>query len=534
MNKIINSVFAMAMVAISFSSCSDVPAPYDIPNNGGDTVIVDNDSIYLQESFASSFGAFTVKTVVGTPWAIDYSTAKATGYDNTSKVTTASESYIVSKAMDLSKSNGAYLSFSYILRYVNASNTSNKVLITDNYTGDPTTTTWTDITGTLTEGSDWTTFATYNKNIPTNFIGKSNIVVALSYKCNATSSSTIEVKNLLLKEGKVSDTPTPTPTDGVYANETFGTSFGSFTAKTVKGTEWIVDYSTAKATGYNSSTKVTTPSESYLVSSAMDLSASKGATVAFSYILRYYTSGGSVVNGVADKVLITDNYTGDPSTTSWTDMTGTLTEGTDWTTFSSFSQSIPTAFIGKKNVVVALYYACQSSSSTWEVKNLTIKEGTSTGGNTGGNTGGETTGNTTTVAMSSFGLANATALSTYTLSDGTTLTFAQEKGSNAPTYYTSGTAARMYAQNSVTITSGSKAITSVVLTCADPYNSTVYTGNDLLSGTAGSTTVTPTKSGTTVSFTGFSSTSLKIVNGYTDIKGGTQLRIVSLVITYAN
>jgi hypothetical protein len=526
MNKIINSVLAIAMIAISFSSCSDVPAPYEEPNNGSDTIIVDkNDSIYLQESFASSFGDFTVSTVVGTPWAIDYSTAKATGYDNSTKTTTASESYIVSKAIDLSKSTGAYLSYSYILRYVNASNTSNKVLITDNYTGDPTTTTWTDITGTLTEGSDWTTFATYSKNIPTDFIGKSNVVVALYYKCNATSSSTIEVKDLLLKEGEVSDTPT-TPDDGVYASETFGSSFGSFTAKTVKGTEWIIDYSTAKATGYDSSTKTTTESESYLVSSAMDLSASTGATVAFSYILRYYTSGGSVVNGVADKVLITDNYTGDPSTTSWTDMTGTLTEGSDWTTFSSFSQSIPAAFIGKKNVVVALYYACGSSSSTWEVKNLTIKESTSGGG--------ETEGNTTTVAMSSFGLANATALSTYTLSDGTTLTFAQEGGSTAPTYYTSGTAARMYAQNSVTITSSSKEITGVVLTCADPYNTTVYTGNDQLYGSAGSTTVTPTKSGTTVSFTGFSSTSLKIVNDWTATSAGTQLRIVSLVITYAN
>jgi len=212
-------------------------------------------------------------------------------------------------------------------------------------------------------------------------------------------------------------------------------------------------------------------------------------------------------------------------------MTGTLTEGADWTTFSSFSQNIPAAFLGKKNVVVALYYACESSSSTWEVKNLTIKEGTSSGGNTGG---GTTTGTTTTVTMSSFGLANATALSTYTLSDGTTLTFAQEGGSTAPTYYTSGTSARMYAQNSVTVTSGSKNITSVALTCADPYNTTVYTGNDQLYGSAGGTTVTPTKSGTTVSFTGFSNTSLKIVNDYTATSAGTQLRIVSLVITYAN
>jgi hypothetical protein len=530
MNKIFNTIAAAAIAALTFSSCADVPEPYEIPSNGNDTTVVKNDSVYISESFASGFGSFTVKTITGTPWAIDYSTAKATGYDNSSKVTTASESYIVSSPIDLSKSNGAYLSFSYILRY-SSTNASNKVLITDNYTGDPSTTTWTDITGTMTDGSDWTTFATYSQNIPTTFIGKSNVVVALSYKCNATSSSTIEVKNLLMKEGKVSnDTPT-TPDDGVYASETFTSSFGSFTAKTVKGTPWIIDFSTAKATGYDSSTKTTTASEGYLVSSAMDLSASTGATVAFSYILRYYTTSGTVTSGVADKVLITDNYTGDPSTTTWTDMTGTLTEGSDWSTFASFSQSIPSAFIGKKNVVVALYYACAASSSTWEVKNLTIKEGT---GTTGGETGGETSDNTITVAMSSFNLGNATDLNTQTLSDGTTLTFAQEDGTNGPKYYTSGTAARMYAKNSLTITSASKKITSVVITCTDPYNGTNYNGNDQLYGTAGSTTVTPTKTGTTtVSFTGFSDNALKIVNDYTATSAGTQLRILSLAITYA-
>ena len=91
------------------------------------------------------------------------------------------------------------------------------MLITDNYTGDPTTTTWTDITGTLTEGSDWNTFSTYKKNIPAEFIGKSNVVVALMYSCT-TTSSTIEVKNLTLKEGSVDETGGETPQPGTYLN----------------------------------------------------------------------------------------------------------------------------------------------------------------------------------------------------------------------------------------------------------------------------------------------------------------------------
>ena len=202
---------AMALMAIcAFTACSDVPMPYSDPTSddngsGSDTTT----GVYLNESFASDFGKFSTYTVTGTPWAIDYSTAKATGYDNTAKVTTASEAYIVSSAVDLSASTGAYLQFDYILRYVNTAKNQNKVLITDAYTGDPTTTTWTDITGTLTEGADWTTFSTYKKNIPTAFIGKSSVVVALMYSCT-TSSSTIEVKNLVMKEGQVEesgDTP---------------------------------------------------------------------------------------------------------------------------------------------------------------------------------------------------------------------------------------------------------------------------------------------------------------------------------------
>ena len=52
--------------------------------------------------------------------------------------------------------------------------------------------------------------------------------------------------------GKPMGGSTPdTPGDG-YINETFSKSFGSFTAKTIKGTAWVIDsYGYAKATGYD-------------------------------------------------------------------------------------------------------------------------------------------------------------------------------------------------------------------------------------------------------------------------------------------
>ena len=164
---------------------------------------------YINESFSADFGSFTVSTIKGTPWVIDFKTAKASGYDNGTKTTTESESYLVSKEVDLTNSKGAYLEFEYILRY--ASQGTNKIYATTSYTGDPATTTWTDITGTYTEGKDWTTFASYKANLPAEFIGKNKVVIAFYYSCSAANSATMEIKNLALKEGSVSDDTDPEP-----------------------------------------------------------------------------------------------------------------------------------------------------------------------------------------------------------------------------------------------------------------------------------------------------------------------------------
>lgn len=142
--------------------------------------------------------------------------------------------------------------------------------------------------------------------------------------------------------------------------------------------------------------------------------------------------------------------------------------------------------------------------------------------------GGEVSGNSTTVTMESLGLDNATDLNTQTLSDGTQLIFSAEENSNAPKYYNSGTNARVYAKNSLTIKSASKNITKVVLTCTASY-----LGNDQLFGEADGQKVTVAKGDTDVTFSGFSSQTLKIVNDYTEAKAGIQLRVVSITITYA-
>lgn len=242
------------------------------------------------------------------------------------------------------------------------------------------------------------------------------------------------------------------------------------------------------------------------------------------------TNNGEPVGGVNNKVLITDNYTGNPATTEWTDITGTLTEGRDWTTFSKYSAAVPAKFIGKSGVVIALYYSCDSSSGTWEVKNLVVAEGEPGGGDNPG--GGEVSGDTFVADLSTFGYENAVDVDNVNLSDGTVLTFAQEGGNNHPKYYNATKGVRMYALNSLTVKASGKTIVGIKLQC-DSYNGTDYVGNPQLYAEAGSTKVKPNVSGTTVTFSGLSGNSVKIVNDWTGNSGGTQLRVKVVEITYA-
>lgn len=324
-----------------------------------------------------------------------------------------------------------------------------------------------------------------------------------------------------------------TPADG-YINETFSKSFGSFTAKTIKGTAWVIDsYGYAKATGYDNASTTTTPSESYIVSKAIDLSASKGATLEFSYILRYVTKNGAAVEGVKNQVLITDNYTGDPATTKWTDITGTMKEGVDWKTWETYKHDL-SAFKGKKNVVIALHYACAASSGTWEVKNLSVKE--ATGGTpdtpskpdtpatgegltidgttvTLSNAAATTTGASVELDLNAAGLVNEEAVETVKFSDGSTVNFDANGQKNGPKFYTKTKGVRVYANNKL-IFKGIKKIKQIVMTC-DSYNGTNYVGN---------ATATIEFSGTTVTYT----------NLFTETTGGgVQLRVKTIKIIYA-
>ena len=121
--------------------------------------------------------------------------------------------------------------------------------------------------------------------------------------------------------------------------------------------------------------------------------------------------------------------------------------------------------------------------------------------------------NTIECDFTTFGWTDKTAPGIATLSDGTTITFGKgENERNAPTFYAATKGVRVYANNTITI-KANKAIAKVVATC-DTYNNTIYVGNDEM-------------------YASIANNEWTIVNKFTGSGGGVQFRVQKIVITYA-
>lgn len=230
MKKIALSIMALAMAAVTFTSCEDVPAPYDYPGTGGGGSTTEG--VYLEKSFAKDLGDFkSFGTNDNIKWAIDYSSACISGYkdfngDGT-KTNEAGVTYLVSPEIDLTKASKAYIEMNHAMKYERADvNANNTLLISKDYTDDPTKATWTPIAYPTTGLNDASTkefvFVTSAANIPAEFIGQ-KVRIAFRHTCTDKQSSTWEIKTLSVKEGEVENgggevTP-PAPTgDNLLAN----------------------------------------------------------------------------------------------------------------------------------------------------------------------------------------------------------------------------------------------------------------------------------------------------------------------------
>ena len=373
MNKLL-TLAAACTLALGFTACEDVPSPYGLPTEKQQPNRNDVKDVLLEETFASSFGSFKNYTTSGDgAWKIDFKTAKASGYDNAAKKTTAGTYYLVSSEVDLTGVENAYVTLDYILRY-NKGDENQQLLIADHFDPAHPDQGWTVLNQKWTEGSDWKTFANEKIAVPAAFLGK-KVYIAFRYNTDDKSGSTWEIKNLKVQRGSVTpSTPEQpaAPGNGIFIDESFAASLGAFTSQTTSGEgAWKIDFKSAKASGYDNASKKTTAGTYYLVSPEVDLTAAKteGAHVALEYILRYNKADAN------QQLLITDAYNADKPTEGWTVLNQKWTEGQDWKSYTSANYDIPEAFLGKKVRIAFRYNSDDKSGSTWQIKNVKLALG---------------------------------------------------------------------------------------------------------------------------------------------------------------
>lgn len=373
MNKLL-TLAAACTLALGFTACEDVPSPYGLPTEKQQQQPASKE-VLLEESFASSLGSFKNYTTSGEgAWKIDFKTAKASGYDNAAKKTTAGTYYLVSSEIDLTGVDNAYVALDYIMRY-NKGDENQQLLITDAFNAEKPAEGWTVVNQKWTEAADWKNFVNDKVAIPAAFLGK-KVHIAFRYNTDDKSGSTWEIKNLKVLRGTVTpstpEQPVQPNTNGPLIDESFAASLGAFTSQTTSGEgAWKIDFKSAKASGYDNASKKTTAGTYYLVSPEVDLTAAKteGAHVALEYILRYNKADAN------QQLLITDAYNPAQPEAGWTVLNQKWTEGADWKTYTSANYDIPEAFLGKKVRIAFRYNSDDKSGSTWQIKNVKLALG---------------------------------------------------------------------------------------------------------------------------------------------------------------
>lgn len=532
---------ALAFAALCFTACEDVPAPYNIFSEGAGQGT--GSHLPYTVTFESSLGDFTTENTVGDfPWTCQHSCAQITSYIDTdgdgTKENNPATSWLISPAFDLTGVEAAHVSFDYILRYANASDlaTNYQVLVSKDYTKDAgvAAASWTVLPLDLVQVSDWDTWTnTGNLNIPAEFCNTANVTIALRYIAQA-KAATWEVKNFVLDQGAgdqgAGDNGGGSGEEGgvktLPYSEEFSTTLGGFKNYTTSGEgAWTIDYSTAKATGYDNASKVTTAGTYYLVSPEISLAGQTAVHVSYEYILRYNKGDEN------QQVFITDAFNEATPAEGWTLLVDKHTEGTDWTTFAKEDIAIPAAYLGKTVRIAFRYNTNAESGSTWEVKNFAIAAGApGEGGNTGGEGGGTVdtpiTNDYITVTAASFGLENQAAVTELKLSDGTTLTFDGGGNTNPPKYYNAGNNIRMYPKNTMTV-KASKKIAAIVLN-VDKYNGTICNASGDIAANPGSVST----SGQVVTINNVNANSTVITNTSTTTSTPSQIRWISLTVYY--
>ena len=198
MKKILYSVMALAIAAMTFTSCEDVPEPYPTPNGGGGG----NATGALPYTSANLNTGWTLQEVTAgaQPWSKGNSYAQATGYQAwdgaSSKSNKAVEGWLVSPAINTVGYENVKLSFNHTIRYANnvtGWEAYHKVYASTNFDGtNASTANWKELNfkPVASPYSDWTLYTSGEIQLPSEFVGKETVYIGFWFKAPANASTT--------------------------------------------------------------------------------------------------------------------------------------------------------------------------------------------------------------------------------------------------------------------------------------------------------------------------------------------------------
>ena len=152
---------------------------------------------------------------------------------------------------------------------------------------------------------------------------------------------------------------TPTPHGGEVQSmpytQSFATDFGTYTTQDVLGDEsWVIDYQTAKMTGYvNSENK---EDEDWLISSPINMTGDN-VIAEIQYIARYFSNFDNELTLWVSEDYIYDEY---PYDFTWEQVPVEWQNSADWNTFN-LKEVVLDDYIGK-TVTFAVKYRSTSSA----------------------------------------------------------------------------------------------------------------------------------------------------------------------------
>ena len=149
-------------------------------------------------------------------------------------------------------------------------------------------------------------------------------------------------------------------------SQSFTTEFGTYTTYDVLGAQsWMIDYHTAKMTGYSGSSHA---NEDWLLSAPVALTGVNAVKVLVTYVAQYQGGNDDIFLMVSPDYVTGTN----PNTATWTQMPTSYPNTANWNDFQTVETSL-NEFIGQTVTVAIKYTSTDSKSRTIEVQSITVQ-----------------------------------------------------------------------------------------------------------------------------------------------------------------